>query len=82
MRKDPKPDEWWRHKNGTLYKVLMLTNLPDEPRYPKTVVYQTVENAARAPIKYGLIWSRRFDDWHRSFTYVGYDQPIERTNHA
>lgn len=85
MIREPAPGEWWRHKNGNLYKVLLLTNLPDEPRYPKTVVYQTVVTGQGDGCVYrkdGPIWSRRFDDWHRSFTYVGYDQPIERTNHA
>lgn len=40
----------------------MIVNLPDEERYPKMVVYQNWRNGTR--------WARRFDDWHRSFTYV------------
>jgi NTP pyrophosphatase (non-canonical NTP hydrolase) len=51
----------WRHTSGRIYTVLMLTNLPDEERYPLTVVYQG-EN--------GKMWSRRADDWYRSMTLV------------
>jgi hypothetical protein len=50
----------WTHRNGNIYQVLMITNLPDEERYPKTVVYQNLANQT--------LWSRRFDDWLRSFT--------------
>jgi hypothetical protein len=39
----------------------MLANLPNEERYPLTVVYQTVAN--------GNVWTRPLSDWHRSFTF-------------
>ena len=55
----------WRHRNGNVYIVLMITNQPDDERYPKTSVYENVEN--------GTLWSRRYDDWHRSFVPVGDD---------
>jgi|WetSurMetagenome_2_1015567.scaffolds.fasta_scaffold135493_2 hypothetical protein len=60
MNEEIKQGQVWRHRNGNLYVVLLITNLPDEERYPKTVVYQNVENET--------LWSRRYDDWHRSFT--------------
>lgn len=50
----------WRHRNGNKYKVVAITNLPDEPRYPKTVVYQGFTNQ--------LLWSRPVSDWHRSMS--------------
>lgn len=55
----PEPGTRWRHRNGILYDVVCLTNLPDEERYPCTVVYRNPVN--------GALWSRRLDDWHRSF---------------
>lgn len=58
----PLSDTIWSHRNGNRYKVLFITNLPDEPRYPKTVVYQGVTN--------GMLWSRPVSDWHRSMTMV------------
>ena len=59
MERDPEVGEWWVHRNGNRYEVVAIANLPDEERYPKTIVYKG-EN--------GNIWARRFDDWHRSFT--------------
>lgn len=52
----------WTHRNGNKYKVLAITNLPDEERYPKTVVYQGIVNEA--------LWSRPVSDWHRSMSPV------------
>lgn len=50
----------WKHHNGNLYTVLLLTNSestrPEE--YPITVVYQGAN---------GLIWSRPLSNWYRSF---------------
>ncbi|WP_419900623.1 DUF1653 domain-containing protein [Roseomonas sp. USHLN139] len=57
--KHPEPGSTWQHRNGQLYAVLCIANEFDEPRYPKTVVYQGQN---------GKIWARRFDDWHRSMT--------------
>jgi hypothetical protein len=54
--------KWKHHKSGAIYKVLFLTNLPDDERYPKTVVYENTHNGSR--------WSRPVSDWHRSFTPV------------
>lgn len=55
----------YRHTNGNLYTVLMLTNLDASPesaeKYPIDVVY-TGQN--------GKVWSRRLSDWERSFTLV------------
>ncbi len=55
----PSTGQLWLHRNGNEYVVLMVTNLPDEEHYPKTVVYQNTQNKT--------LWSRRADDWHRSF---------------
>lgn len=57
-----RPGSRWRHRNGNVYQVLLITNLLDEERYPKTVVYRNVD--------VGSLWSRRYDDWQRSFTPV------------
>lgn len=51
----------WRHRNGNLYMVLHIANLPNEERYPKSVVYRGAD---------GNVWVRRYDDWHRSMTLV------------
>lgn len=56
----PKAGDCWTHRNGNIYEVMCLTNLPDEPRYPTTVVYRNVNN--------GTLWSRPLSDWFRSFT--------------
>ena len=55
------PGTNWVHRNGTVYEVVLLANLPNEDRYPLTVVY-------RGPN--GALWARRADDWHRSMTSV------------
>lgn len=60
---DPIPGTLWRHRNGNIYEVVHVVNLPDDERYPKTVVYRNVSNRT--------MWARRFDDWHRSFTHIG-----------
>jgi hypothetical protein len=57
----------WAHYNGNLYRVVAIANLPDKERYPKTVVYQNVEN--------GTMWARRFDDWHRSMRLLSRGLP-------
>lgn len=61
---EPEVNEVWKHYNGNLYEVLMLTNTSVEQtdKYPHTIVYKNINN--------GTVWSRRLDDWHRSFTFV------------
>lgn len=56
----PAVNSLWRHRNGILYRVTAVTNLPDKPEYPTTVIYVNEET--------GSLWSRRADDWARSFT--------------
>jgi hypothetical protein len=56
----PTPLSLWKHHSGTIYQVLYITNLPDDEKYPTTVVYQNLVNRT--------LWSRRADDWLRSFT--------------
>lgn len=63
---DPEPDTVWRHTNGNLYVVVCITNRPDEPRYPKTVVYRNQMTST--------LWSRPISDWHRSFTFAERDR--------
>ena len=61
----PKIGNRYKHKNGNIYKVLMLANEDalaiNRKDYPVVVVYQG-EN--------GRIWSRTLDNWERSFTEV------------
>ena len=58
---DPVPGTVWRHYNGNRYTVLYIANKLDEPRYPKTVVYQG-DN--------GFVWTRQVTDWRRSMTEI------------
>lgn len=58
MGATPKEKTLWEHRNGNVYEVLAITNLPNEDRYPTTIVYRGSN---------GNLWSRRADDWHRSF---------------
>jgi NTP pyrophosphatase (non-canonical NTP hydrolase) len=59
----PEPEcfSYWEHSSGAIYQVLFLANRHDNPRYPRTVIYQGPN---------GSIWSRPFADWYRSFTPV------------
>lgn len=57
MKPEPAVGSQWEHRNGNTYTVLHIANKPDEPRYPKTVVYQGAN---------GEVWARPADDWHRS----------------
>ena len=60
MLHNPEVGEVWQHRNGIRYRIVCITNLPDDDRYPMTVVYQNVVNDS--------LWSRPMGDWHRSFT--------------
>lgn len=51
----------WKHTNGNIYQVLLVTNLPNDVCYPMTIVYQGAN---------GAIWSRPASDWHRSMTFI------------
>ena len=51
----------WEHKSGRVYTIIMFTNLPDDERYPLTVVYQD---------KKRNLWSRKWSDWHRSMKQI------------
>jgi len=52
----------WKHHNGNLYTVIAHANtsVPSTGKYPWTIVYRNSAN--------GTIWSRQFNDWHRSMT--------------
>lgn len=60
----PEVDSLWAHRNGQVYQVRAITNVGTSrpEQYPVTVVYQNVNNRT--------MWSRRADDWHRSFRPV------------
>lgn len=50
----------WRHTNGNLYTVIMLTDEPDagkEGEYPVTVIYYGPD---------GRCWPKKLSEWHRS----------------
>lgn len=63
MDREVKTGQYWQHYNKNRYVVMAVVNLADEPRYPKTVVYENMLT--------GTQWCRRYDDWHRSFTFIG-----------
>ena len=53
----------YKHRNGGVYLVLMLTNeMSCNTAYAPTVVYETQLN--------GNVWSRPIFDWDRSFTLI------------
>jgi NTP pyrophosphatase (non-canonical NTP hydrolase) len=58
---EPEHGTYWEHTSGAIYQVLFLANLHDNPRYPRTVVYQGPN---------GNLWARRADDWFRSMSPV------------
>lgn len=60
--KRPLRGQTWQHYNGARYHVLGVANLPDNPRYPETVIYMG-DN--------GKVWARPLSDWHRSMTFLG-----------
>ena len=53
----------FKHRNGNIYTVLLLTNTDSTPErlkdHPIDVVYMGQN---------GKIWSRPLNDWNRSFT--------------
>lgn len=57
----PEIGSTWEHTSGRFYVVLHIANMPDEPRYPRTVVYRD---------QIGAVWTRPGADWHRSMTLV------------
>lgn len=66
MNVQPPPpiNSLWRHTNGNLYKVAVLTNMTSTrpEQYPPTVVYFNID--------LDTWWSRPLADWHRSMTQV------------
>lgn len=65
---------WIHTKSNQIYRVLFLTNTEsdNQERYPTSVSYQNIQNGKR--------YSRRADDWHRSFYYFGVE--CEELNRA
>jgi hypothetical protein len=60
----PAENSVWRHKNGNVYKVAVITNVGSvRPEYPPTVVYFNVRT--------DTWWSRPVADWHRSMIPAG-----------
>jgi hypothetical protein len=68
----PEVGSVWKHTNGGLYSVLMITNQHSQnpERYPVTVVYSGAN---------GNTWSRAASDWHRSMTPVSVPNPTRVT---
>lgn len=63
----PEANSIWVHTSGTLYQVLMLTNVhATDPRYPVTVVYQTCDQTL--PVVKRGPWSRPLIHWHETMT--------------
>jgi hypothetical protein len=63
---DIKLGKQYRHRSGRIYTPMMFTNMngDDESKkekFPPTVVYIDTK---------GNSWSRRIDDWDRSFTLI------------
>lgn len=56
----------WRHKNGNLYRVLIVSNLDateeKSKEYPITITYRSLSDRK--------VWSRTIDRWHGSMTAV------------
>jgi hypothetical protein len=68
--KVPKTNSIWKHTNGNIYRVILITNLltqrPD--KYPITISYENIY-LPDTP------WSKKFSDWYRSMTII--DDPLE-----
>ena len=59
----PPINSTWRHKNGNVYRVAVITNEGSQsPNYVPTVVYVNVV--------LDTWWSRPVSDWHRSMTRI------------
>jgi len=67
--REPTEESVWRHHSGRYYQVLFLTNEHDRSDYPRTVVYQGLEN--------GKKWSGPLEDWHRRMTFVSIINPMD-----
>lgn len=56
----PRKGSWWRHRNGNLYRVVMVTNLSDrQAEYPVTISYVGPN---------GKEWSKQAHDWFEKMT--------------
>jgi hypothetical protein len=57
----PAVNSRWRHTNGAVYQVAVITNVGSvRPDYPPTVVYFNLET--------DTWWSRPVSSWSRSMT--------------
>lgn len=66
----PEIGSYWRHhRNGNVYKVLMIANTASTrlEEYPVMVVYQGSN---------GNIWSRKLTDWFPSFICLLQETPM------
>jgi hypothetical protein len=64
----PKLGSVWRHKNGNVYRVILITNeLSKKAEYPITVCY---ENFHALPDGTRGKWSRHLRRWHGSMTEI------------
>lgn len=63
--KEPEPPaegSLWHHRNGLLFKVLMVVNEPNNAKYPQIVVYEGVHNGKR--------WGKSLATWYASMVKV------------
>lgn len=60
----PAVDSRWKHYNGNLYRIVLVSNVKtsDQAKYPTTVVTANVHT--------GAFYSRPLLDWERSMTQV------------
>lgn len=73
------PSEWpvvgstWVHTSGRKYMIVEYTNVENDPakrdRYPVTIIYRNLTT--------GKLYSRRLDDWERSFKYLLFSSPSQ-----
>jgi hypothetical protein len=62
VKRIPTEGEEWRHRNGGIYTVLLLTSEPGEDKadkFPRSVVYRAED---------GRTWTRTLESWYKSFT--------------
>lgn len=57
----PLPGGLWRHHNGVVYVVLMMTNVEPERQddFPTTVVYQSGRTGKRYSVTLETWWQKR-----------------------
>ncbi len=68
MGSNPTPGTKWMHRNGIIYEVTAIANVPPLFGHKPSVVY-------RGPN--GKWWTRPLSDWHRSFVPLPNNGPLQ-----